>query len=76
MEYHGRMRTELVNFIVKAMVYVACFGFSLYGMRALDYEKLLKKNHVAQAQVLYFLLAMALAYLVGSFLLAFLYRGV
>ena len=36
-------------------------------------EKLLKKNSVKQAQLLYMLLAMALAYLVGSFILSFVY---
>ena len=63
----------MTEFLVKALVYVACFGVSLYALSALNYEKALKANHVTQAQVLYFLLAMALAYLVGSFLLSFLY---
>jgi uncharacterized membrane protein YwzB len=44
-------------------------------MSALNYEKLLRKDHVVQAQILYFLLIMALAYLSGSFLLSFMYRA-
>ena len=44
----------------------------MQAMQALNYEKLLKKGHVRQAQVLYFLLVMALAWLSGSFVLEFL----
>ena len=64
----------LVTFFVRCIVYIACFAASWYGLGALHYEKLLRQNHVKQAQVLYALLCMGLAYVSGSFLLAFLYR--
>ena len=66
---------QLSSFLVKAIVYVVSFGISLYALGAIDYEKALKAGHVREAQILYFLLAMALGYLVGSFLLGFLYIG-
>ncbi|HCK87890.1 MAG TPA: DUF1146 domain-containing protein [Erysipelotrichaceae bacterium] len=65
---------SLSDFLVSALVYVACFGFAFWAMGALNYEKYLKQGHTAQAQVLYFMAAMALGYLCGSFLLAIVYR--
>ena len=65
---------DLVSFLVKAAVYLMCLAASWYGMSAVDYEKMLKKNHVTQAQILYILLVFGLAYLSGSFILVFLRR--
>ena len=65
----------MAQFFVRCIVYLGFFVLSWYAMGALDYEKVLKKNHVVQAQILYFLLMMALAYLAGSFLLAFMYHA-
>ena len=59
---------------MRAAVYAACFCASFYGMSALDYEKCLRQNHVYQARLLYVLLAMALGYLSGSFIISFIYR--
>lgn len=61
-----------VQVIIRDVVYILCFILSMQAMQALNYEKLLKKGHVRQAQVLYFLLVMALAWLSGSFVLIFL----
>ena len=61
---------DLVQFLVRAFVYVACFGIAFWALGALNYEKYLKQGRTAQAQVLYFMAAMALGYLCGSFLLA------
>lgn len=46
---------------------------SWYAMQAWDYEKILKKGHVQQAQILYFLIMIALAYLVAQFFMGFMY---
>ena len=54
---------------IRVALYVVSFLISLYGLDALHFEKLLKGNHIRQAQVLYFLMAMALAYLVSEFIL-------
>ena len=61
-----------LQIIIRDIVYIHCFILSMQAMQALNYEKLLKKGHVRQAQVLYFLLVMALAWLSGSFVLEFL----
>lgn len=65
----------MAQFFVRCIVYIGCLFLSWYGLSALNYEKALRKDHVVQAQVLYFLLVIALAYLTGSFLLAFMYHA-
>ena len=65
---------DLSQFLVRTIVYLGCLIASWYGLSALNYEKFLRKNHVVQAQILYILIVLALAYLSGSFILAFLYR--
>ncbi|MBQ1476527.1 MAG: DUF1146 domain-containing protein [Erysipelotrichaceae bacterium] len=57
----------------RVIVYLLSFILSLYGLSALDFNRFLKKNKVTEAQVLYFLLALALAYLVGSLLMSIIY---
>lgn len=42
-------------------------------MQSFNFEKIIKKNHVLEAQLLYALLVIALAYLVAQFFLGFLY---
>ncbi len=66
---------DLFRFLIRAFVYLLCFVLSWYAMSAVNYEKLLKKDHVVQAQILYYLLIAALAYLSGSFIIAFIYRA-
>lgn len=61
-----------VQVIIHDVIYILCFILSMQAMQALNFEKLLKQGHVRQAQVLYFLLVMALAWLSGSFVLSFL----
>lgn len=65
---------ELSHFLAKTAVYLICLAASWYGMSTVDYEKMLRKNHVIQAQILYVLIVFSLAYLSGSFILAFIYR--
>jgi|LAHS01.1.fsa_nt_gb uncharacterized integral membrane protein (TIGR02327 family) len=65
---------SLVQFIVRACIYILAFAVTWFAMDAVNYEKLLKKGHVKQAQILYFLIVIAVAYLVGSFCCAFLYQ--
>ena len=56
--------------MVEAVLSLVVFAVSLWALDALDFNKLLKKNKVMQAQTLYLFLAMALAGLVVQFLLA------
>ena len=50
-----------------------CFILSFTGMSAVDFERFLKKGHVREAQILYWLLVLALATLAAQFVMAFLY---
>lgn len=61
-------------FYIRALLYIVCLVLSYYAMSAVNFEKILKGNHVRQAQLLYGLLVLALAYLSASFLLGFFYR--
>lgn len=54
------------DFYLKVLIYLCSFALSLFGLNALDFNRLLKKNKVVQAQTLYFIIALSLAYLVGS----------
>ena len=62
-------------FILRSIVYLMMFIVTWFAMDAINYEKLLRKNKVNQAQVLYFILVMAVAYLAGSFILSFFHFG-
>ena len=63
----------LTQFLIRAFVYLICFVLAWHAMSAVQFERILKKNHVWQAQVLYVLIVMALGYLSGSFILAIAY---
>ncbi len=67
------MNSNLLAFLCKALVYMISLFLSFYAMKSFNFEKLIKKNHVQEAQLLYALLVIALAYLVGQFFLGFLY---
>lgn len=67
------MNSNLLAFLCKALVYMISLFLSFYAMKSFSFEKLIKKNHVQEAQLLYALLVIALAYLVGQFFLGFLY---
>ena len=64
-----------LHFILRTIVYLLMFIVTWFAMDAINYEKLLRKNKVNQAQVLYFILVMAVAYLAGSFILSFFHFG-
>ena len=49
------------------------FLLSFAGMSALDYNRFLKQGHAVQAQILYALMVMALAWMSGSFIISFIY---
>ena len=64
----------LTYFYARTGIYMLCLLVSFYAMQALDFEKLLKKNRVMEARVLYALLVISLAWLSAQFVLGFLYR--
>lgn len=61
----------MIAYLTRTFVYLVCFAAAAYGLSAVNYEKMLRKNHVREAQILYFMLAAGIAYLAGSFVLAF-----
>ncbi|MBQ0035923.1 MAG: DUF1146 family protein [Firmicutes bacterium] len=63
----------MINFYVKAIIYLFCFLLSLFGLSSLDYNRFLKQNRVAQAQTLYFIIAFSLAYLMGTMIINLIY---
>ena len=59
--------------MLKFLVYVFTGIVVIWSMDAVNINAIFKKNHVAKARVFYFLLAIALTYLVANFLYDFLY---
>ena len=53
--------------IIKVVIYSMSFLVSFYALSGLDMAKLLRKSEVRKAQVLLMLLAIGLAFIVGSF---------
>ena len=64
----------MTDFYLRLLVYFLCFLLSMYSLSAVDFNRFLKQDKVAQAQLLYFMLACCLAYLMGSFLMSVIYR--
>ncbi len=64
----------MTDYIMRVIIYLLCFAVSFYALGALDFNRFLKKNKVMQAQVLYILLSLSLAYLTGTLLLSVLYH--
>ena len=62
-----------ISYLAQVLILVCSFAVSFWALGALDFEKYLKANHVQQAQVLYWLMAFALAYLVSGFVTSLLY---
>ena len=63
----------MIDFYKEVIVYLVCFIFALFGLSGLDFNKAIKQGKIAQAYILYFLLACAIAYLSGQFLMSIIY---
>ena len=63
----------MFDFYVRVFIYFFCFLLSLYALNALDFNRFLKQGRVLQGQILFFLLAAALAYLTGNFLMSMIF---
>ncbi|MBQ1810260.1 MAG: DUF1146 domain-containing protein [Erysipelotrichaceae bacterium] len=62
------------RFVMRLIVYFIAFALSLFGLSALDFSRFLKrKADPLRAQLLYILLAMCMAYLIGQFFMAVMY---
>lgn len=56
---------------VKLVLYVVMVPLSIFALDSLNLSKLLQKNKVFQARLLYFILSLALSYLVVNMLYDF-----
>ena len=63
----------MLRFWLKVLVYFVAFLASLYGLSALDFNRFLKQGKPAQGQILYFLIAFAMSYLVGNFIMSLIF---
>lgn len=60
-------------FYIKVAIYLLCLSLSMFGLNALDFNKLLKQGRTTQAQFLYVILACIMTYLLGSFFISLIY---
>lgn len=63
----------MLKFYLKVIVYLFSFVLTLIGLNAFDFNRFIKKGQIVKAWILYFIIAMSLAYLFGSFLMAIIY---
>ena len=63
----------MFDFYLRTAIYFFCFLLALFGMSGLDFNRFIRQGKVVQAQVLYFVISCALAYLMGNFLMALIY---
>ena len=64
----------MFDFYLKVGIYFFSFLLALLGMSALDFNRFVRQGKVMQAQVLYFVICSALAYLMGNFLMSLMYH--
>lgn len=63
------------HFWLETTLSVVCFCVCFYALDALDFERFLKKGHSVQAQFLYWILAIGLAWMLKSFIIGMCYHG-
>lgn len=59
----------MVYAIVKLAIYLICFLTALFALSGVQFDRFVNVRQPMKAQLLFLILAMALAYLCGSFLL-------
>lgn len=59
----------MVHAIVKLAIYLICFLAALFALSGVQFDRFVNVRQPMKAQLLFLILAMALAYLCGSFLL-------
>ena len=63
----------MFDFYLRVALYFFSFLLCLFGLNALDFNRFIRQGKVMQAQVLYFILAASLSYLLGSFFMSMIY---
>lgn len=64
----------MFDFYIRVAIYLFCFILSLYSLNALDFNRFIRQGKTVQGQMLYFVIACALSYLMANFLMAIIYR--
>ena len=64
-----------MSFIESLIIYFFFFFFCLYALSGIYFARIMKKGRSFQIQVLYLVLGMSLAYLLGKFIMAIMYRS-
>lgn len=57
--------------MLKALIYVLVTIITIWALSGINFEKMLKKNKIYEARVLYLLVCMSISYLVVNFLYDF-----
>ncbi len=57
---------------LKIYIYTFCTMLSAFAVSSLNLEKIIYKNKVIEARILYFIISFALGYLISEFIIAFL----
>lgn len=52
---------------IKAILYIIALPIVIYALGSVNYEKIIKVNKIAQARLLFFIIAIALSYLTVNF---------
>ncbi len=60
--------------IIDLFIYLVCFGICLYALNGIDFARFMRKGRTYEVQVLYFVLSLALAYLLGNFMMVIMGR--
>lgn len=63
----------MIEFYIRVLIYFVCFMLSLFALNALDFNRFIKQGKVIQGQILYFIIACSLAYLMANFFIAIIY---
>lgn len=62
-----------INSLLSIVSHLVFIGLTWWALQALDYERFLRKNRVAQARLLYLLIAIAIGSTVSNFFLDYLF---
>ena len=57
--------------MIKVVLYILIFPFTIWVMDGLDINKIFKQSRIFQARIMYLMIAMSISYLVVNFLYDF-----
>ncbi len=59
----------MIEHIITIVIYLICFMVSLYALSGIDFARIMRKGRTQEIQVLYLILALVVAYLLGNFII-------